>query len=186
MLLKTNKYIKMQSNYFNSLNREELYYNIERYIVNNQVQCILLFAWFVTFLNSVLYNSNQSSKIHQLEDSIVKFVDESKFLTNENQELDSENKKLESKVKSLTQQLDQTLFENATLNNTITKLNERNQTLCESLGDFIKFKKRKLDTDEGTESTHGYNLRNRKNVNYFGQDSNNHEADSDYELTLKK
>ena len=177
----------MQSIYFKSLNHDDLYHNIETYVLNNQVQCVIFFAWFVTFLNAVLSSSNQSSKIHKLEDRLSQYGEESKYLTCVNIELNNEVKDLTSKVKSLTVQLEHSQTENVTLTKTIKKLNERNQTLCESLGDFIRYKKRKLDTsDVIDELPHNYNLRNRKNINYFGLDSNNHEADSDYEEALKK
>jgi predicted nuclease with TOPRIM domain len=170
----------MQPNFLRSVNIDNLYHEIETYVSNNQMQSFLIFAWFVTFLNSVLFNSNQTSKIHQLKQTIVE-------LTDHNSELDIENERLESKVKSLTQQLEHFQIDNLALNATIHKLNDRNQTLCESLGDFIKYKKRKIDiTDNAEELTHNYNLRNRKIVNYSGQDSNHHEHDSDYEQSVKK
>jgi predicted nuclease with TOPRIM domain len=169
----------MQPNFLKSVNIDNLYHEIETYVSNNQMQCFLIFAWFVTFLNSVLFNSNQSSKIHQLKHTIVE-------LTDHNSELDCENERLESKVKSLSQQLEHFQMDNLALNATIQKLNDRNQTLCESLGDFLKYKKRKIETTEDAESTHNYNLRNRKSVNYSGQDSNHNEHDSDYEQSVKK
>jgi septal ring factor EnvC (AmiA/AmiB activator) len=170
----------MQPNFLKSVNIDNLYHEIETYVLNNQMQCFLIFAWFVTFLNSVIFNSNQTSKIHQLKHTIVE-------LTDQNSELESENETLGSKVKSLTHQLEHFQIDNLALKATIHKLNDRNQTLCESLSDFIKYKKRKIDTDEvEEESTHNYNLRNRKNVNYSGQDSNNHDPDSDYEQSVKK
>jgi septal ring factor EnvC (AmiA/AmiB activator) len=169
----------MQPNLLKSVNIDNLYHEIETFVSNNQMQCFLIFAWFVTLLNSVLFNSNQTTKIYQLKDTIVE-------LTNQNSELESENETLGSKVKSLTHQLEHFQMDNLALNATIHKLNDRNQTLCESLGDFLKYKKRKIDTTEVEESTHNYNLRNRKNVNYSGQDSNNHDPDSDYEQSVKK
>jgi predicted nuclease with TOPRIM domain len=170
----------MQPNFLRSVNIDNLYHEIETYVSNNQMQSFLIFAWFVTFLNSVLFNSNQSSRINQLKHTIVD-------LTDHNSELDIENERLESKVKSLTQELEHFQMENLALNATIHKLNDRNQTLCESLGDFLKYKKRKIDvTEDAEESTHNYNLRNRKSVNYSGQDSNHHEHDSDYEQSVKK
>lgn len=170
----------MQLNDFNSLKDSDLYHNIETYVVNNQMQCLIFIAWFVTFLNSVLFNSSQSSKIHQLKNTVVE-------LTDQNTELENENATLESKVKSLIVQLEHIQLENLSLNATIHKLNDRNQTLCESLGDFLRYKKRKLNTIETPEEpTHNYNLRNRKSVNYSEQDSNNHDPDSDYEQSLKK
>ena len=101
-----------------------LYQTIETYILNNQMQCMIFFAWFATLINAMLFNSNQTNKINDLQCEINDLQIEYDQMTDRNNNLENETKKLESKIKSLIAQLEHLQLENHSLNNRIIKERE--------------------------------------------------------------
>lgn len=142
------------------------------------VYCLLI---TVNFTSSITVNSQKNQVISELqkhEEELLELLEADKTKIGE---LEEERDQLQEHEEELTNKLDKLHSEFKGLHEKIQTLQERNQALCESLGDFLRFKRRK--TSHATEVNHTHNLREKKPVSYAGMDGADEDtSDSDFEV----
>jgi chromosome segregation ATPase len=142
------------------------------------VYCILT---VVNFTSSITVNSQKNQVINELQKREEELIEELSQDKTKISELEEERDQLQEHEEELTSQLDKLHSEFKGLHEKIKTLQERNQALCESLGDFLRFKRRK--TSHATEVNHTHNLREKKPVSYAGMDAADEDtSDSDFEV----
>jgi len=145
----------------------------------------ILFGFLTIFLSIVFtrqsfLNSFNKTLIQNLNETVVELTDSLEIEKNKVIDLEKEKDLLQTHEEDLTNQLEKLHTEFNGLQNKIKTLQERNQALCESLGDFLRFKRRKLNNDP----PQTYNLREKKAVDYSGMvGADNDTSDSDYDIT---
>ena len=141
--------------------------NFNNYLIENKGAYYMFMFWMTVFIvtHSMVYMRVKSNKheIEFLEKSnkainsvLVKVNTKNSNLMSENVTLQSEKTELESKLFEAHKEIKK-------LNAATNKLKDRNAILCDSLGEFLTNKRRKLNNST-TETI--YNLRPRKNINY--------------------
>jgi len=153
--------------------------DVTNFVTKNTNLVLVFFFLCFNIMMNMSNNATQSSKIMELSKQLNDVNEENQDLSTSNddlntsyEELQKENAALEEKVKTMNTELENLHVEFVNLNKTISMLQERNQVLCESLGDFLRYKRRKTDINFIEEPPiHPYNLRARKPVDYSGKDT---------------
>jgi hypothetical protein len=141
--------------------------DFNNYLIENKGANYMFMFWMTVFIvtHGMVYMRVKSDKneIDFLEKSnkamnsvLVKVNTKNSNLISENVTLQSEKTELESKLFEAHKEIRK-------LNSSMNKLKDRNAILCDSLGEFLTAKRRKLNNST-TETV--YNLRPRKNINY--------------------
>jgi septal ring factor EnvC (AmiA/AmiB activator) len=162
----------------NNFESQMLFDDITDFVTINKQLIWLGTLMFFNLLINLSIGYSQSYKIKELNKQLDNINEENQELSTSNEELNTsneelkaENENLEDKVKTMNTELENLHQEFVKLNKTISMLQERNQILCESLGDFLRYKRRKTAHDFMEDPpVHPYNLRARKPVNYNEED----------------
>jgi len=172
---------------------------VEKYVTYDNKIILIYTLIFFNFALNLVFSANNSTKmkllqssLDEVQSSLDEAVENNTQLSTRNDELEESNTQLntrngelEESNKAMTEELEGLHKEFERLNKTIATLQERNQVLCESLGDFIRYKKRKIvhSTSE-SELPSTYNLRPQARVDYSGQDTTSpkNNKDSDYDI----
>jgi hypothetical protein len=137
------------------------------YLIQNKGAYYMLMFWFTTF---IIYYTFSNGNKRVLEEEIKNIERSCKVISSALSKSNTKSANLILENNTLTEQkteLESKLFEAhkeiRKLNYSINKLKERNAILCDSLGEFIMNKRRKLNDNK---IQHTYNLRPRKEINY--------------------
>jgi predicted nuclease with TOPRIM domain len=168
----------------NNFEAQMFFDDITDFVTMNKQLIWLGSLMFFNLLINLSIGYSQSSKIRELNkllddanDTNQELSTSNDNLNTSNEELKTENENLEDKVKTMNTELENLHQEFVKLNKTISMLQERNQILCESLGDFLRYKRRKTTHDFMEDPpVHPYNLRARKPVNYNEEDKEEDDA----------
>jgi len=162
-------------NYHIDMEESELYNKVNSLVSQNQSAFFMFVFYLVTLVVYAMYNNRLSSKLEHLDSELDLSVIK-------NHELRLENSALEDRVEELKEEITDLDRELEKFKTQIRQLQERNQSLCESLGEFLRYKKRKPNDLFEQQPTHTYNLRKRKHSDFKGTDLiENDSSDSDYE-----
>lgn len=159
-------YYETKATYYYNYATETLK-DFNNYLIQNQGAYYMFMFWMTVFIvtNGYTYlrlNSNKTA-INFLQKSNKALNSVLTTVNTRNSNLISENTRLSNEHSELESKLFEAHKEIRKLNSAINKLKNRNAILCDSLGEFLTNKRRKLNNST-VESV--YNLRPRKNINY--------------------